>query len=115
MQLTDKCYQLFSTKMNYSFQVFAVGLNEFGQIGIKDKTDISTPVCLNNKQSKLPNGVKGIAASKFHSVFWTDDELYTWGLNAGQLGQLNHDKIMQITQTSVHLSTNFRYFTVDVV
>ena len=42
----------------------------------------------------MPSGAKGIAASKFHSVFWTDDELYTWGLNAGQLGQLNHDKII---------------------
>ena len=94
IQLTTKCNQFFSTKMNYSFQVFAVGLNEFGQIGIKDKTDISTPVCLNNNKSKLPSGAKGIAASKFHSVFWTDDELYTWGLNAGQLGQLNHDKLI---------------------
>ena len=41
-------------------------------------------------RSRLPSGVKGIAASKFHSVFWTDDELYTWGLNAGQLGKSNN-------------------------
>ena len=46
---------------------------------------------LNSAKSKLPMA-KGIATSKFHSLFWTSDSLYTWGLNGGQLGHLKHEK-----------------------
>ena len=31
----------------------------------------------------------GICASRFHSVIYTKQELYTFGLNAGQLGKLS--------------------------
>ena len=37
-------------------------------------------------------GVIGIGAARFHSLFWTKDSVFTWGLNAGQLGHLKGDK-----------------------
>ena len=76
-------------------QVFVCGLNNYHQLGIKDKTEITVPQLLNSTKSKLPNA-KGIAASKFHSLFWTEDELYTWGLNAGQLGHLKNEKSIYV-------------------
>jgi inhibitor of Bruton tyrosine kinase len=33
-------------------------------------------------------GAVGVAAGRYHSVYWTEESLYTWGLNAGQLGHL---------------------------
>jgi len=30
----------------------------------------------------------GVAAARFHSVFYTSDSVFTWGLNAGQLGHM---------------------------
>ncbi len=30
----------------------------------------------------------GVGAGRYHSVYWTEESLYTWGLNAGQLGHL---------------------------
>ena len=35
-----------------------------------------------------PPPAVGVAAGRYHSVFWTDDAVYTWGLNAGQLGHI---------------------------
>ena len=83
-------------------QVLACGLNAYQQVGIgpKDSSNsssysgdvtIKVPVMLNSAKSKLPMA-KGIATSKFHSLFWTSDSLYTWGLNGGQLGHLKHEK-----------------------
>lgn len=39
---------------------------------------------------------KGVAAARYHSVFWTDTCVYTWGLNAGQLGHIKGDKTVMI-------------------
>ena len=79
-----------------SGQIFVCGLNNYHQLGIKDKTELTVPTLLNSTKSKLPTNAKGIAASKFHSLFWTDDELYTWGLHAGQLGHLNNEKSIYV-------------------
>lgn len=40
--------------------------------------------------------IVGCAASKLHSVVFTEDSLYTWGTNTGQLG---YDKVATPTQT----------------
>jgi hypothetical protein len=37
---------------------------------------------------KLP-AATGIAAARFHSLFWNRDVIYTWGLNAGQVFTIN--------------------------
>ncbi len=34
----------------------------------------------------------GVCAARFHSLFWTREALYTWGLNAGQLGHIRGER-----------------------
>jgi len=34
----------------------------------------------------------GVGAGRFHSVFWNDSEVYTCGLNGGQLGHRKGDR-----------------------
>ena len=43
-------------------------------------------------------------------MFWTTDALYTWGLNAGQLGHMKGDKtigqprlVSSLTRDKIHL------------
>ena len=48
----------------------------------------------------------GIAASRYHSLFWTKDSLYTWGLNAGQLGHIKSDNTTYITVPRLVSSLN---------
>ena len=72
-------------------QVLTCGVNNYHQLGLKDVEAIQTPTMLNSAKSKLPMA-KGIAASKFHSLYWTSDSLYTWGLNGGQLGHMKNEK-----------------------
>lgn len=40
-------------------------------------------------KTKLPKGVEivGISAGRFHSVFYTNSAVYSFGLNAGQIGE----------------------------
>ncbi len=70
--------------------VFSCGLNDNGQLGLKDTKQASSPTLVNSSKSKLPYA-RGILAAKFHSLFWTHTELYTWGLNGGQLGHIKKD------------------------
>lgn len=46
-------------------------------------------ICVQIK-TKLPKGVEivGISAGRFHSVFYTNSAIYSFGLNAGQIGEL---------------------------
>jgi hypothetical protein len=67
--------------------VFACGHSNYDQLGMKDQ-----PTLLNSAKTKLPSAAVGVAASKFHSLFWTKNQLYTWGLNGGQLGHMNTDR-----------------------
>ena len=46
-------------------------------------------------QSKGVSAI-GIGAARFHSFFWTKDSVFTWGLNAGQLGHLRGDKTIPL-------------------
>lgn len=65
--------------------VWAWGRNNYGQLGLADTVDRSTPVLVTN----LPGPVKLIAAGGAFSVaVTTDDRVYVWGYNGfGQLGQ----------------------------
>ena len=74
--------------------VFSCGLNTFHQLGHHPPPPLllaPVPISAKSSAPKYPAAV-GVAAAKVHSVFWTDDSLYTWGLNAGQLGHLRGDK-----------------------
>jgi len=74
--------------------IWTWGSNQHGQLGYA--LDLS--VQKDNVQ-KVPRKittlkkieVKGIATSNLHSVCFSDDSLYTWGLNRGQLGYSSGD------------------------
>ncbi|KAJ8928173.1 hypothetical protein NQ314_019235 [Rhamnusium bicolor] len=40
----------------------------------------------------LSNELQGVCAGRYHSVAWGPKALYTWGLNAGQLGHKTNNK-----------------------
>ncbi|XP_019628197.1 PREDICTED: inhibitor of Bruton tyrosine kinase-like [Branchiostoma belcheri] len=79
--------------------VFSFGLNYCHQLGVLPAPKFSStprqvaPRYLKNKR------IKGVAAGRFHTVLWTDDAVYTCGLNAGHLGLPKGDR----TQVQPHL------------
>lgn len=59
--------------------------------------EISTPQILREWHIKNPNvKVIGVAAATYHSVIWSKDEVFTFGLNAGQIGHPEDCKEMYI-------------------
>ncbi|KAJ8314789.1 hypothetical protein KUTeg_006939 [Tegillarca granosa] len=64
--------------------VYSFGLNDYYQLGH------STTKCLEPKQVNTKNmkgkSILGVCAGRFHTVIYTADSVYTFGLNAGQLG-----------------------------
>lgn len=52
--------------------------------------DMLICVCLVQLNSKVLKGVKitGICTQQLHTVLWCKDTVYTFGQNAGQLGNL---------------------------
>lgn len=64
--------------------VYATGLNDFGQLGVSDKSFSTEPI----KVCNLPKEVISICAGYHHSSAITvNGELYVWGRNScGQLG-----------------------------
>ncbi|KAJ8474411.1 hypothetical protein ONZ51_g7236 [Trametes cubensis] len=76
-----------------SGEVYSWGLNRFSQLGYVVETVPGTrsdePIQLTPR--KIAGGIKnrraiGVAACKTASVCWTEDEVFTWGTNNGQLG-----------------------------
>jgi alpha-tubulin suppressor-like RCC1 family protein len=75
--------------------VWTWGSNQHGQLGYL----LDSAIQKDNVQ-KVPRKVIstlkkieiiGVAASNIHSVCFSEDELYTWGLNRGQLGYSSGD------------------------
>lgn len=106
-----------SVFLNAKGAVYTCGTNEYHQLGHGTSSlDSNTPqlVSANTKMakgSKYPPAV-GVAAARFHSVFWTSSSLFTWGLNAGQLGHLKGDKtipypklVTSLNQKDLKIST----------
>ncbi|XP_073294968.1 ultraviolet-B receptor UVR8 isoform X2 [Primulina huaijiensis] len=64
--------------------VYATGINDFGQLGVSDSNSYTSPL----RVSGIPSRVVRISAGYHHSAAVTvDGELYIWGKNAnGQLG-----------------------------
>lgn len=69
--------------------VLTCGINTYHQLGHNPP-----PHLLLAPAPCTTKGVKalGIGAARFHSLYWTSDSVYTWGLNAGQLGHIKGDK-----------------------
>ncbi|KAK6198544.1 uncharacterized protein RJT21DRAFT_122121 [Scheffersomyces amazonensis] len=80
-------------------KVYAWGLNSFHQLGIESETSIkynqtkgfletfeSIPTLVQGDLKKNYNHIIGICVSKVHSVAYTKNEIFFWGLNIGQMG-----------------------------
>uniref|UniRef100_UPI00358FE317 inhibitor of Bruton tyrosine kinase isoform X3 n=1 Tax=Myxine glutinosa TaxID=7769 RepID=UPI00358FE317 len=65
--------------------VLAFGLNTYRQLGAPREIELSMwPRRVNCAQVKTK--VNGVAAGRYHTLLWTKEGVYTFGLNAGQLG-----------------------------
>ncbi|KAH9893273.1 hypothetical protein C8Q73DRAFT_791145 [Cubamyces lactineus] len=76
-----------------SGEVYSWGLNRFSQLGYVVETVPGTrsDEPIQSTPRKIAGGIKnrrvvGVAACKTASVCWTEDEVFTWGTNNGQLG-----------------------------
>jgi alpha-tubulin suppressor-like RCC1 family protein len=77
-----------------SGEVFSWGLNRFSQLGypVDSPTNGRTEEPIQSTPRKVQGNlrkeiIKGVAASKYASACWTEDSVYTWGTNNGQLGE----------------------------
>ncbi|KAG7158760.1 Inhibitor of Bruton tyrosine kinase-like [Homarus americanus] len=76
--------------LNSLGQVWSCGTNLYHQLGLNPPPEhVYTPRLLTWHKSHKEN-IEGIAAAKYHSVMWTHTMLYTFGLNAGQLGHFKN-------------------------
>ncbi|XP_074037168.1 inhibitor of Bruton tyrosine kinase isoform X2 [Leptinotarsa decemlineata] len=63
--------------------IYTCGLNTYNVLGQSpppERALFPKPIKHISKQ------IQGVCAARYHSVAWGPDGLYTWGLNAGQLG-----------------------------
>lgn len=73
-----------------SGQVWSTGTNVYHQLGINPPPEhVYTPRLLTWHKSHK-EVIAGVAAAKYHSVIWTSRTIYTFGLNAGQLGHFKN-------------------------
>jgi len=75
-------------------EVLSWGLNRFSQLGYPvdppaaGRSEEPIQYTPRKVQGFLRKEVvKGVAASKYASACWTDNAVYTWGTNNGQLGE----------------------------
>nr|CAI5845111.1 unnamed protein product [Callosobruchus analis] len=69
--------------------IYTCGLNTYkvlGQLPPPERCLVPKPI------KKVSKEVAGVCAGPYHSVIWGPEALYTWGLNAGQLGQKESGK-----------------------
>lgn len=73
-------------------QVWSCGLNTYHQLGHippSERSLMPKPLSLKFLKGKE---IIGVCAARFHSVIYTKDCVYTFGLNAGQLGHPKGDR-----------------------
>ena len=101
--------------------IWVCGSNEFHQLGLSgtaQSANVVSPQSIGGGKISSGNATKssgdkqpfcsaiGIAASRYHSLFWTKDSLYTWGLDAGQLGHIKSENSTYITTPKLVSSLN---------
>ncbi|KAG6812376.1 hypothetical protein H0H92_003189 [Tricholoma furcatifolium] len=103
-------------------EVLSWGLNRFSQLGYvieipgvaESFGKLDEPIQATPRKVQGPlrkEVVKGVAACKSASVCWTDDDVYTWGTNNGQLG---YDKAAQAVQILPRKATKVTQPVIDV-
>ncbi|XP_056647953.1 inhibitor of Bruton tyrosine kinase [Diorhabda sublineata] len=86
--------------------IYTCGLNTYQVLGLEPSPDKST---LPKQIKRLTREIQGVCASHYHSVAWGPNALYTWGLNAGQLGvkvNENYKNQFIVTPKLVTISNN---------
>ena len=71
--------------------VYTCGENSYHQLGHQPPPPrLLAPAPVGSGGGRGAPAVKavGVAAGRYHSVYWSEESLFTWGLNAGQLGHL---------------------------
>ena len=101
--------------------IWVCGSNSFYQLGLSgtaQSANVVSPQSIGGGKISSGNATKsssdkqafssaiGIAASRYHSLFWTKDSLYTWGLDAGQLGHIKSETTTYITTPKLVSSLN---------
>jgi len=73
--------------------VYTCGENIFHQLGHQPPPPrLLAPAPVGSRGGIKHPAATGVAAGRYHSVFWTCEAFYTWGLNAGQLGHIKGEK-----------------------
>ncbi|PIK34253.1 putative inhibitor of Bruton tyrosine kinase-like [Apostichopus japonicus] len=76
--------------------IYGCGQNKFGQLGISPKEDkYLKPRQILGKGFANKDNVCMVAA-KFHSVFFSSQEVFTCGLNAGQIGHAKSNQFISV-------------------
>jgi hypothetical protein len=92
--------------------VYTCGENSYHQLGHQPPPPrLLAPAPVGGRGTgglKLPPAV-GVAAGRYHSIFWTEETLYTWGLNAGQLGHLKVSASSLFCLFYFNVSNCYRY------
>lgn len=74
-------------------QVLTCGLNNHHQLGlVPPPPQVLSPRPLSMKFLKEKKAL-GVCAAKYHTVIYTEDGVYTFGLNAGQLGHPKGERL----------------------
>lgn len=81
--------------------VYSWGSNQYGQLGTNSE-DLSPQLMPRKINSDFGlEEVKGIAASQYHSVAFTDKSIYFWGKNIGQMGSLPGQDLWQSSKKNL--------------
>ncbi|KAI0714213.1 hypothetical protein C8T65DRAFT_573631 [Cerioporus squamosus] len=96
-----------------SGEVYSWGLNRFSQLGYVVETTTGGRVeePIQSAPRKIAGAIKnrfvvGVAACKTASACWTADEVFTWGMNSGQLG---YDRSAQPVQIAPRVVTKITH------
>lgn len=77
--------------------VYTFGNNVYHQLGHSPPPEsLQTVKAIQMKPFKLTSTVFGVGADKYHSFFFTKESLYTFGLNAGQLGHAKGPRLQTV-------------------
>ncbi|CAF0843865.1 unnamed protein product [Didymodactylos carnosus] len=74
--------------------LWSCGLNQYHQLGHPTLTKVLVPTKIQFRQLKDKKITK-MACGRFHSALIVDDQLYTFGLNAGHLGHQKGEQFIQ--------------------
>ncbi|KAJ8026856.1 Inhibitor of Bruton tyrosine kinase [Holothuria leucospilota] len=94
-------------------RVYGCGQNRFCQLGItSDENAFLKPRQIIGK-GFTDKKIVGVVAAKYHSVFYTEDQVYTCGLNGGQIGHAKGDKF--VTTPKLVTSLNHKNMTISTI